>query len=141
MRESAYGVAAINIMHLLALTLFMGAVLIVDLRLLGRGLTARPLRQVAQDARPWLVGAFLALLISGALQILATPIKEYYSPFFWQKMQLLAVALVFTLVVRRWVTRIDEQRLGPVWGKLVAVISMGLWGWIAVNGRLIGLMQ
>jgi hypothetical protein len=139
LRESAYGVAAINIIHLLSLTIFLGAVFIVDLRLLGGGLSTVPVRQVSRDARPWLIGGFFALLVSGSMQVLTTPIKEYYSPNFWLKMQLLAVALLFTLFVRRRITQADEDRVAPVWLKVVGLVSIGLWGWIAVNGRLIGL--
>ena len=139
LRESAYGVAAINIMHLLALTVFFGAIFIVDLRLLGTGLSAVPLRQVARDARPWLIGGFITLLLTGAMQVLTTPIKEYYSPNFWLKMQLLLVALVFTVVVRGRLTQADETRIAPVWRKAAGIVSILLWGWIAVNGRLIGL--
>jgi hypothetical protein len=31
--------------------------------------------------------------------------------------------------------------MGPVWGKLVGLISISLWVTIAVCGRLIGLLQ
>lgn len=139
LRESAYGVAAINIVHLLALVIFFGAIFIVDLRLLGSGLSRVPLRQVARDARPWLIFGFLLLLVTGLMQVLTTPIKEYYSPNFWLKMQLMVIALPFTIFVRRWVTQADEGRVAPVWQKLVGLASIVLWGWIAVNGRLIGL--
>jgi hypothetical protein len=138
---SGYFVAAINVMHLLALTLFIGAVLIVDLRLLGRGISKQPLVQVARDAQPWLIAGFLALFVTGVLQILATPMKAYYSPQFWFKMQLLVVAVIYTFTLRRKITMSDEKRVGPIWGKLVALVSISMWVMIAISGRLIGLLQ
>jgi hypothetical protein len=31
--------------------------------------------------------------------------------------------------------------VGPVWGKVVGLTSIALWTWIAVEGRLIGLLS
>lgn len=138
---AGYLVPAINVTHLVALTVFIGAVLIVDLRLFGRGMNKEPLARVAQDAQPWLIGSFVIMAITGVMQIVGTPLKAYYSTNFWLKMQLLVVALLFTFIVRRRVTRADEKRLGPIWGKLVAVVSIALWSYVAVQGRLIGLLQ
>jgi hypothetical protein len=138
---SEYTVAFINVAHLLALVVFIGAVLVVDLRLLGSGMRQQPLGQVARDAQPWLIGGFAAMALTGALQVLATPMKAYFSDQFWLKMQLLVVAVLLTFGVRWWVTRRDEARGVPVAGKLVGVASIALWCYIAVQGRLIGLLQ
>ena len=138
---SEYTVAFINVAHLLALTVFIGAVLVVDLRLLGRGMRQQPVADVASNAQPWLIGGFLTMLLTGSLQVLATPMKAYYSTNFWLKIELLIVALIFTFTIRRMITRADERRVGPIWGKLVGITSIGLWSYIAVQGRLIGLLQ
>lgn len=138
---SEYTVAFINVAHLLALTVFIGAVLVVDLRLLGSGMRRQPLAEVARDAQPWLLAGFAGMALTGALQVVATPMKAYFSDQFWLKMQLLAVAVLFTFTVRRWLTERNEVRVSPVWGKLAGVASITLWAYIAVQGRLIGLLQ
>jgi hypothetical protein len=139
--DSGYLVAFINIAHLLALTVFLGAVLVVDVRLLGRGFIKEPLSRVARDAQPWLVAGFIAVVITGILQVLGTPMKAYHSAQFWFKMQLLVVAVIFNFVVRYRITQADENRVGPLWGKVAALVSLALWTTIAVEGRLIGLLQ
>jgi hypothetical protein len=139
--DTGYLVAFINVSHLLALTVFLGAVLVVDVRLLGRGLINQPLSRVAKNARPWLIAGFLAMVVTGVLQVLGTPMKAYHSSQFWFKMQLLVVAVIFTFVVRARLTQADERRIGPLWGKAAAVVSLLLWITIAVEGRLIGLLQ
>jgi hypothetical protein len=139
--EQGYLVAAVNVAHLLALTIFVGALVVVDLRLLGRGMRAQPLKQVALDARPWLIGGFLGMLFTGILQILATPMKEYYNPLFWRKMQMIPVALLFTFTVRRWITQADETRVSPAWRKVVGLTSIAMWAIIATSGRLISLIE
>ncbi|MEQ1761304.1 MAG: DUF6644 family protein, partial [Vicinamibacterales bacterium] len=69
----------LQVTHLSALALFAGAMLVVDLRLLGQGLTNRPLAQVSRDAHPWLISGFVVLILTGIPQLLALSMKEYYS--------------------------------------------------------------
>ena len=84
-----------------ALAVFAGAVLILDLRLLGGGLRDRPIAQVARDAQPWLVWAFVGLVVTGIPQLMSNSIKEYYSIYFWVKMGILLPAFIFTFTIRR----------------------------------------
>jgi hypothetical protein len=134
-----YG-AMINVAHLLALVVFFGGLLIVDLRLMGKGLTKDPLAQVARDANPWLYGGFLGLLVTGIPQLMLQPVKEYYSDIFWIKMYILAAAIIYTLTVRRMATQADESRLG-MWGTVIGVVSILLWFGVAIPARLIGLLS
>src|SRR5918994_5610237 len=92
---SEYLGAFINVAHLLALTVFIGAILIVDLRLIGSGMRKQPINEVARNAQPWMLASFGAMVLTGMLQVLATPMKAYYSEQFWLKMQLLVVAVIF----------------------------------------------
>jgi len=138
---SSYAAPLINVMHIMALVMVFGSLLIVDLRLLGRGMTQQPVASVARAARPWLIGALICMLLTGLPQILSLPIRQYYSPFFWLKMRLLLVALIFTFTLRHRVTLADEARVGAVWGKVVGLTSIALWTLVAVEGRLIGLFS
>jgi hypothetical protein len=117
---------------------FIGALLVVDLRLLGSGMRRQPLSDVVRSARPWLYGGFVAMAITGSLQVVATPMKAYFSDQFWLKMELLIVAVIFTFIVRLLVSGRDEA---PGWGKPAGLFSIVLWSFIAVQGRLIGLLQ
>jgi len=131
----------IQVLHLIALGVFSGAVVLVDLRLLGRGLTDMPLAKLAREAEPWFIGAFMVLLITGLPQLTSTAMKQYYSPFFWMKMEAMVIALIFTFTLRRKATRTDESRLGRYYPKAVALVSLGLWSGVAIGARLIGLFS
>jgi hypothetical protein len=139
MREIAIIGAMVNVFHLLALAVFAGAVLVVDLRFMGAGLTREPLEDVAAQARPWLIAGFWALVVTGLFQLALQPVKEYYSDMFNFKMKVMVVAIIFTFVVRPRLARADETRLG-IWGKLVGLASLALWAGVAIPARLIGLV-
>src|SRR5215471_17602661 len=140
MRSSPWFFPIIASVHLAGLALIGGAVLVVDLRLLGLGLRHQPVSQVAQDAERWLLVSLAVLLPTGILQFMCfAATKYYYLTAFWVKMAALLLALLFTFAVRRRVARADETRTSLVWNKLVAVVSLSLWSTVAIAGRLIGL--
>lgn len=139
MNDAGWIVATIQAFHLLALALFAGAVLVVDLRLLGRGLTEQPVAQVVREARPWVRIGFAGLVVTGIPQLMSLAEKEYYNDYFWLKVYFLAAALAFTLTVRRKVTQMDEAQIGPFWSGAVGVVSIALWSGVGVSARLIGL--
>jgi hypothetical protein len=136
-RNSLWLFPIIESVHLLALALIGGAVLIVDLRLLGLGLRRQPLAQIARAAQPWLIGSLAMMLATGIPLFLSESIKCYYSPPFWYKMTFLPLAITFAFTVRRKVAAADENRVGPLWGKLVALVSLGLWFGVGFSGRWI----
>jgi hypothetical protein len=139
MREIAIIGAMVNVFHLLALAVFFGALLVVDLRFMGTGLTREPLAEVAEQARPWLIGGFWALVLTGLFQLALQPVKEYYSDMFNFKMKVMLVAIIFTFFVRPRLARADEARL-RIWGKFVGIASIVLWLGVAIPARLIGLV-
>ena len=137
-RTSPWAFAVIESTHLLALSVIGGAVLIVDLRLLGFGIRSQRLAEVAREAQPWLIGSLLVMLVSGVLLTTSEPIKCYYSGPFRLKMVCLALGMIFAFTVRRKVTLADEGRVRPLWLKIVALVSLSLWFGVGAGGRWIG---
>jgi uncharacterized protein DUF6644 len=137
-RTSPWAFAVIESVHLLALAAIGGAVLIVDLRLLGFGLRNEPIRQIARDAFPWLVGSLAVMLTTGTGLFLSEATKCYYSTPFWVKMSSLVLAMIFTFTIRRRITQAEEGRTNPFVFKLVALVSLALWFGVGASGRWIG---
>ncbi|MDA1183520.1 MAG: hypothetical protein O2930_02605 [Acidobacteria bacterium] len=136
-RESVWLFTATQSLHLIAITTFVGAILIVDLRLLGLGLFRQPSRRTAQSAQRILLWAGLAVLATGIPQFTANALSYSRSPVFVFKMCLLAAALVFTATLRRHVADADEGRL-PAWvPRTVGAVSLVLWMSVTISGRLI----
>jgi hypothetical protein len=137
-RQSVWMFPVIEAVHLLALALLGGAVLVVDLRLLGWGLSRQPLRDLARELHPWMLASLATLLVSGALMFVSEAFKCYESPPFRLKMLLFAVALLFTFTIRRKVTLSVTAR-SPSWlARTTGLVSIGLWTGVGLMGRAIG---
>jgi hypothetical protein len=134
---SIYLGPAVNIVHLAAMVMFLGALLVVDLRLLGTGLTRQPTASVARDAQPWLIAGLAALTVTGIPAVMATATLQYGNSVFWVKMYLLAIALLYTFTVRRKVAFADEGRFGGGTMKAVGLLSIVMWLGVAALARLI----
>ena len=128
----------VQAIHLVFLAMLLGAVLVVDLRLLGLGFSHQPISQVARDARPWLIGGLIGMVLTGVPQLMQNAMREYFAQFFWWKMYFLAAALIFTFTVKRRAT--SGPRV-PGYGKLVGLVSIALWAGVTVSARLIGLFD
>lgn len=137
-KTSPWAFAVIEAGHLLALGVIGGAVLIVDLRLLGFGLTGQSIADLADEAHSWLVGSLLVMLATGGALFVSEAVKCYYSTPFRVKMVCLLLAMIFTFTVRRRVTKADETRVRPAWFRLVALVSLALWFGVGAGGRWIG---
>lgn len=138
MRRSLWLFPVIESMHLMGLALIGGAILLVDLRLLGFGLRRQPAARIARDAERWLLVSLLVMLPTGFLLFMASAVKCYYLPAFWVKMSALALALAFTFSVRRRVALSADSSTHGVRTRFVALVSLSLWTSVAVAGRLVG---
>lgn len=138
MRSSLWLFPVIESVHLMGLALIGGALLVVDLRLLGLGLRRQPVPALARDAERWLIGSLMVMLPTGFLLFMSSAVKCYYLPVFWLKMATLLMALVFTFSIRRRVAMAVGTGLNPVWPKVVGGVSLSLWSTVAIAGRFVG---
>ena len=128
----------IEAFHLLALCVIGGAVLVVNMRLLGIGLQGQPVAQIARDARPFLLGSLAVMLISGYLLFTSEAVKCYNNPAFWFKMSCLLAAMLFTFTIQNKAIEKEERQGASLSGKLIAVVSLLLWTGVGIGGRWIG---
>ena len=135
---SPYIGPVVNLVHLLSMVLFMGALLVVDLRLLGLGLRRQPLADVARDAQPWLIAGLVGIVLTGIPQTMERATDQYETSTFWVKMYLLLFGLVWMATVRRRAVRQQEPR--GVWPKVVGLVSILAFMGVAALARLIMLL-
>jgi hypothetical protein len=128
----------IESVHLLALSLLGGSILIVDMRLLRLGFTGRDVKEIAREARPFMNFALATMIATGVPLFLSEPIKCYYSAAFWVKMWTLAAALIYTYTIRTRTTRMEVVQNTARRQMLVGALSIALWFTVASAGRWIG---
>ncbi len=136
--QSTWAFAVVESIHLLALSVLGGSVLIVDLRLLGFGIRTHTLQEIAREAQPWFLGSWTVMITTGLLLFWSEPQKLFYSTPFAVKMSCLLLGTIFALTVRRKVTLAGEGQVSGIWLKLVALVSLALWFGVGAGGRWVG---
>lgn len=135
-KNSTWLFPGIEAVHLLALALLGGAILLVDLRLAGVWLKGHPASTIERGARPWLVIAVVVLIVTGVLIGSSEAIKLYGKPAYWVKMAALAAAIVFAFTIRAPYARKDPAP--GVAGVAIGLVSLALWLTVGMAGRWIG---
>jgi hypothetical protein len=137
--NSTYAFALIESVHLVALAVIGGAVLVVDLRMLGVGFKHQSVAEVAAAARPWLIGGLGVIVVTGYLLFSSLAAGKYYWNFaYWWKMYFLLAAIVYTFAVRQPFALRRALGAPASVAKLVGGVSIFLWLGVAVMGRAIG---
>lgn len=137
-RQSLWLFPVIEAVHLLGLCLLGGALLVVDLRLFGWGLTKQGIGELAGHARRWMIAGVVLMFLTGVPLFLSEAVKCYYNTSFWVKMTTLPVALIFTFGVREPIIVRNEFLETSFKTRLLGGASMTLWFTVAAAGRWIG---
>ena len=140
-RESLWLFPTIETLHLLGMTVLVGAVSIVDFRLLGWVLRRERVSELAGRLLPWAWAGFAVQVITGGILFSSEAVKVYGNPAFRVKMFLILLAGVHALIfhwgVRRDVAAWDDSVV-PAKAQAAGTISILLWIGIVAAGRLIG---
>jgi hypothetical protein len=137
-RNSVWLFPSIEIVHLLALGVLGGTVLIINLRLLGIRFRSDQVSDLARELQPWMTGSLVVMLVSGFFLFSSEAEKMYGNAAFRAKMASLALAIAFTFTIYRKVTLSEHTQISPVWSKVAALISLALWTGVGLAGRAIG---
>jgi hypothetical protein len=141
LHESLYMYPLVESTHVLALTLFLGMAVMLDLRLLGVALRRVPMTEIKARLGPWMVAGFVVMVVTGALLFYAIPVRSYQSLFFRIKVVALILAglnaFVFHSGVDRHVAEWDLAPAPPAAARRAGAASLVLWAVIVVSGRMI----
>ena len=141
LHESLYMYPIIESIHVIAITLFVGTVAMVDLRLLGLSFRDVPVSTMTSRVLPWTVAGFVVMIVTGLLLFYAIPVRTFHSVWFRTKMIFLLVAFIniwfFHRHVRRDQAKWDTRAVPPLGSRISGVISLTVWLMVIVMGRLI----
>jgi len=142
-RANAYVYTIGLVIHFTGLALLMGAMLLIDLTLMGLAPTVPP--AAALKLLPFAIAGFLLNLGTGVMFFCFDPERFGLNPAFQLKMVLLLVAglnaLWFTIAEHRQVAQMPAGVQPPIAVKISAAISLLVWFAVIVAGRMIVAFQ
>lgn len=125
--------------HILALSVSVGLIITLDLRLLRLALCGEPVSRVMHQVMPWALPGFAVMFVTGLLLFVAQAEKVYTNTFFRYKVLFLVIAGFNALYYQmKFYPKMAEWDLAPAiptGAKLTAAISLVLWAAIIALGR------
>jgi hypothetical protein len=141
-RSSLYYFPFLESIHVMAIGLVFGTVLVVDLRMLGLASTRRPFSRMSSELLRITWGAFAVAALTGSLMFVTNARVYAHNTSFRVKMVLLVLAglnmAVFHLTTGKSPVPWDKAPAAPGLGRLTGALSIALWVAIIVAGRVIG---
>jgi hypothetical protein len=141
LRDSNNAFSVIESVHVLSITLLVGTIAVLDLRMLGLILRSVSVSSLARSVLPLSWSGFAVSVTSGFLLFWAEAAKMYVNPSFRTKLVLLVLAgfnaLVFHTTIYRRAQEWEQQHISPWRARVTAIASLMLWGGVIIAGRAI----
>jgi uncharacterized membrane protein len=130
-------IASIQMVHIVCLASVFALGLALALKLAGGGFDTESLGSLSRRFVPaiWIFVALL--LVTGALLIIAEPVRSLPKPVFYIKMSLIVLALIMTTAIAGRARRAERVGAAAPRSKAIAVVYMLVWLSIIVAGRMI----
>ena len=140
--EVPWIVPAIQSVHIIAISVVVSGILMIDLRLLGALGDTDGVDVFTRRYLPWVWRALIVLLLTGMVMIVGEPTRSLQNATFVLKMALVLLAAALTSLTQMPLgadTGYWRDRKGL--GRLLAVASLIVWVAIVVCGRWIAYTQ
>jgi hypothetical protein len=135
--QSTAAFAATESVHIVALALVGGAILVADLAVLGVLLKTTSILVVMRQLRVLYAAALVLVAASGVLLVAAGPYKYFTNPLFPLKLSLLLTALILQWTLAR---RLRQREKIDRKARVLAAASLVLWTGVVIAGRWLGLI-
>jgi hypothetical protein len=137
-RASTWQFAILEMIHLIGLTMLLGSLMVLDLRLFGFGMRRQRTADLSRDLHGWLISGLWVILITGVLLFFGEPMKLFASPSFHVKMLLLFLAIIFQFTLFKRISYGNDT--SPALSKFAGILSLVLWFGVGLAGRGIGFL-
>lgn len=128
--------------HVVSITLMLGAILMLDLRVLGLAANSYAVSRMSKELVPWSATAFLVATLTGIAMFITRASVHVLNPAFQIKMLLIVLAginiAIFHLRIFRTVPQWDTSTKSPSSARIVAGASLFLWCGVMLAGRWVG---
>lgn len=143
-RESGWLFPTVETVHVIALSLVVGSIGMMDLRLLGVSSRDRAVSEVSAQVLPWTWGAFGTAAITGFLLFSSAAVRYAGLNVFRAKMLLLLMAGInmgiFHLVTYGSVSHWDNEVRTPRAARIAGALSLVFWIGVVACGRWMGFL-
>jgi hypothetical protein len=136
LRESTYGFSVLLTVHVVAMCIFLGLVVMMDLRLVGVAHLRSRAAEVQARLFPWEMVGFAIIVTSGVMMLWAQPLRYYGKTFFWWKMGLMLLAGLNAGVIHA-ITHRSEAAWDTAPARIAGTASLVLWTGVMTCGRLV----
>src|SRR5271169_5347475 len=84
-KEATWVFAITETIHIMVVAVFLGTIIVVDLRVLGFGLRRIPTPRLERDLRPWTLTSFALMVMTGVTLYMSEAVRLCQSiPFFYK---------------------------------------------------------
>lgn len=132
----------IEAIHVLAVTLVIGSIALVDLRLIGVRALNRAISNISKELLPITWMAFLAAAVTGAILFTSNALSYSQNFYFISKIILLGLAginmMCFQFIIGKNLDSWNHYQQLPIAARSAGAISLTLWISIIFCGRWIG---
>jgi hypothetical protein len=142
--------------HIVSLFILLGCLILINARLLGKGLITEPASVIYRNVKWWLLLGVVGVIVTGLLIGAANAVRLYASTAFLCKMLSLVAAIIFTYLVTVPVAKADGRVgnlakvslviglvfwIAAIWifSDLKGAIAPGLWHLITAGGFIVAL--
>jgi len=126
--------------HILSLSLSVGLVLMLDVRLLGWGFQSETVSKVMRQVMRWALPGFAIVIVTGVLLFLAQAESVYTNSYFRVKMAMLVLlgvnAAIFQFKYYPEPFMWEKSGTVPAGAKAIAALSLVFWMVVIACGRL-----
>lgn len=141
-RESDVLFPFIESIHVIAISLVVGSILVLDLRLLGFASLQRPVNRLTNSILPVTWGAFAFAVVTGLLLFISNASKYLANGYFDAKLCLIAAAglnmMIFHGIGAKDMAKWEQQKSTPMPARIAGALSILIWIAVVACGRMIG---
>ena len=137
LQESTYVFPVVEVVHLMGITILLGAAIIVCLRLWGMGMQ-RPPSELQEGLAVWTWVGLTIVIGTGLILTIAEPIKLSANAAFPFKLMFLGLGLLLHFFGYLRILRPGRAEQSPGMAKFVGAGIMICWFGAGVMGRAIG---
>jgi|TARA_Y100000310_G_scaffold314204_1_gene363353 hypothetical protein len=135
----------IESIHVVAIAMVLGSILMVDLRLLGFSAGVYRMSRFQRELTRWTWSGFVVAVFTGLGMFITRPAAYAANPAFQVKLLLLALAGINVAAIHagamRSIAKWEGAKVTPISVRIAAAASLFLWAGVALAGRWTGHLQ